>query len=475
MVYQDIVSGKGAARELERRKSAQQKAEDIAYTINHSLYCTLTDFINPPINAATDNWLRWLIPGCGHDHSGQVEGHGYEVTPHVHGPGCGHVHEAVAVHMCEQGHVPGHVHGPQCSHGKTLTAPVVVPVPPSPPSPARGEGGKEMVSVAKPDVQEAVVPPSPVKPAEGRKKTVIVRKRARKPAAAIQPEPVAAPVEVHVHGAGCGHDKPLIPIAEEEGVQIGVKKKGFMPVCTKGMKGVVCAEGHFHAPEGMGRWERVKAATRHAFSRERFIQYAKGEFVGDFGAVPITIGMQRLFPGVMDGLRTLAEPVVGGMFRAGVARDSKRWAAKQGVEVGSEDYKKHVAEVYEHEMKHFPQAIVWTGASLGLNVGYQMHADKTEMPFMKKAALKTTSVLSGVLVTAGMVVAARAFAPHRVRDFDRWTSGNFILPGTKVVGKIFGVDEQAVDRMMEKQERLDGWAGRVSPGQQVQYKGALSC
>lgn len=35
----------------EQRKTEQQRAEDIAYTINHSLYCTLTDFLNPPIDA----------------------------------------------------------------------------------------------------------------------------------------------------------------------------------------------------------------------------------------------------------------------------------------------------------------------------------------------------------------------------------------------------------------------------------------
>jgi hypothetical protein len=78
----------------EQRKTEQQRAEDIAYTINHSLYCTLTDFLNPPINAATDGWLRWLMPGCGHDHSkdgGNHHHHDHE-HPHEHGATCKHHH-----------------------------------------------------------------------------------------------------------------------------------------------------------------------------------------------------------------------------------------------------------------------------------------------------------------------------------------------------------------------------------------------
>ena len=326
-----------SASALEKQKTRAQRAEDIAYTINHSIYCTLTDFINPPINAATDNWLRWLVPGCGHDHNGD---HKAKVAvTHVHGPACKHDYV--------------HVHGPECE----------------------------------------------------------VRK--------------AMPKKEPVHSGACSH--------------------------------VV------HAPVGATRWETVKLATRQAFSRERFVQYVKGEFIGDFGAVPITIGMQRLFPGVMDGLRKLSEPLMGPIFKRGIERDSKKWAVKNKVDTESVAYKQHVAEVYEHEMQHFPQAIVWTGASLGLNVGYQMVADNSEIPFMKKAGLKTTSVLSGVLVTAGMVVAARTMAPHRVRTFDKWTSGQFIMPSTKMVGKLFGLDEKTVKTMAEKQTELEheSWAQRV--------------
>ena len=295
-------------QEIERQKTRQQHAEDIAYTINHSIYCTITDFLNPPINAATDGYLRWLLPGCGHDHS--MDG------AHLH-----------------------HNHGIHCAH---------------------------------PD-----------------------------------------------------HQPP---------------------------------------PSHLSRWEKVKLASKQAFSKARFVQYAKGEFIGDFGAVPLTIGVQRMFPNFMNGLRKLSEPVMRPVFRWGVERDNKDWAKKHHVAPESQEYKDHAAKIYEYEMSHFPQALVWTGFSLGLNTGYQMWADKSPMPFSQKFLLKSTSVLSGILVTAGVVVAARALMPNRMHALDQWTSEKAILPMTKAVGKVFGVSEEDVDRMAKKEKEKDAaptWKERV--------------
>lgn len=295
--------------ENETQRTKEQRAEDIAYTINHSLYCTLTDFISPPINAATDGYLRWLIPGCGHDHSKDGGHHDHH-----------HDHD-------------------------------------------------------------------------------------------------------HVHGEGCTHHSHDVP---------------------------------------QTRLEKVKAASRQSFSKERFIQYAKGEFIGDFGAVPITIGVQRAFPHFMNGLRVLTEPFMKPLFTVGVERDTKNWAKQNGIAPDSQAYQSHASALYDYEMSHFPQAVVWTGASLGLNTAYQVWADKSHMPLSNKLLLKSSSVLSGVLVTAGVVVAARALAPNRMHSFDEWTSENAILPTTKVVGKLFGVKEEDVDRMVQKEKQMKHeWKDKV--------------
>ena len=85
------------------------------------------------------------------------------------------------------------------------------------------------------------------------------------------------------------------------------------------------AHDHHHPPLTGTRWERVKQATRQSFCKERFIQYAKGEFIGDFGAVPLTIGVQRYFPKVMNGIRRLTEPLMRPIFKYGIERSSKGW------------------------------------------------------------------------------------------------------------------------------------------------------
>lgn len=262
-----------------------------AYTAIHSIYCALTDFLNAPINAATDGHLRWLIPGCGHDHS-------------------------------------------------------------------QGIG--------------------------------------------------------HVHGVNCGHH-------------------------------------HVPSPD-MSRFEKVKEAAKQSFSKERFMQYAMGEFIGDFAAVPLTIGVQQAFPDFMNGVRKLTEPVMRPIFTFGAEQSTKRWANKHGVEQGSQEYSDHAAATITYEMYHFPQAVVWTGFSLGINTAYQMVADKSPIPFPQKLLLKGSSVLAGVLVTAGVVVTSRALMPNAMHSLDAWMGNNILLPTTKIVGKAFGVSEREVERMVKEGE-----------------------
>ena len=294
-----------SSQEEAKKQTWQEKwAKILTYLAIHTGYCTATDFLNPPINTATDNWLRLLIPGCGHDHS-QDGGH------HHHGPTCNHAHH------------------------------------------------------------------------------------------------------------------------------------------------------HHEAPKAT-RWERTKKAFFGSFSKKRLVEYVKGEFIGDFGAIPLTMGVQYMAPDFMKGIRKLSEPVVGPVFKWGVERDSKHWAGKHNVSPDSSEAKARAANLYEYELQHFPEAVVWTGFALGLNTAYQMHADQSPIPFYNKLALKSTSVLSGVLVTAGVVVAARALAPDRMHRFEEWMTKNVTLPPMMAVGKAVGIDQKTMEDAAKEQAGGE-WAQRIKP------------
>ncbi|MFZ4542116.1 MAG: hypothetical protein ACOYNL_10045 [Rickettsiales bacterium] len=89
-------------RERERKKSAQQRAEDVIYTLNHTITCIgLTDFLIMPA-------LRGLGVNIGHTHGAHetagnhAHGHGHDHGHHNHGAHAdcghaGHAHSSAAV------------------------------------------------------------------------------------------------------------------------------------------------------------------------------------------------------------------------------------------------------------------------------------------------------------------------------------------------------------------------------------------
>lgn len=74
-----------SAKERERQKSANDRAEDIAYTVNHAISCGATDIFVQPIAATAANamvteelmprWLRWIRHGFEHHHDHGKPGH----------------------------------------------------------------------------------------------------------------------------------------------------------------------------------------------------------------------------------------------------------------------------------------------------------------------------------------------------------------------------------------------------------------
>jgi hypothetical protein len=357
---------------------------------------------------------------CKHDHGGHSHDTGDKA--HTHGPDCDHSHD-------------GHDHSPKKSGGNAASVALLA-----------GAAGLSaivgyMFGRDRKDEMEATERPDPV----AHEKTKTKAQRA---------EDIAYTIN---HSIACTVTDFINPVVNTftEGKIKGVGGCGH----DHSKDGGHGHGSHSHSPApGAKWWDRVKHSVRTSFSKDRLVSWAKGEFIGDFGAVPLTIAMQRWLPGTMDRIRRFIEPVMGPLFRYGIERDSKQWANQNNVKVGSDEFKAHKRDVYEHEMSHLPQAVMWTTFSLGLNVAYQKYKDAT-----RPITNLLISAMSGMAVTAALVVGARAVAPRKVRQFDKVTSETLFLPATKVVGKLFGVDSETVERVVKQEERLkeDGWVKKT--------------
>lgn len=203
---------------------------------------------------------------------------------------------------------------------------------------------------------------------------------------------------------------------------------------------------HNHKPS---LWENTK-------------HWTTGEILGDAGAVPLTIMVQRMFPGFMQGIRNIIEPVAGGLFHNGAKRDARHWARQHGLSPDSPEAKQKEHALYEHELSHLPQAVVWNAFSVPINLGSQyLMAPTCNKPRIFNLVVGKTF---GSLVSNTALIGGRAMAPEAFNEWDRFNSKHVIRPVTRTVGGIFGVDRDTVDRVAKKEDELrgDDWRTRVA-------------
>ena len=192
-----------------------------------------------------------------------------------------------------------------------------------------------------------------------------------------------------------------------------------------------------------------------------------GEVVGDFGAVPLTILVQRQMPWLMDAVRYVAEPILGDFFRHGAkeaARTRAMEALQQGVPYSAEDFRAHAKEIYRYEMQHLPQGLMWTASSIGLNIATQK-AIGNPSPASHIFAGKVT----GSALSTGLLFGVRGLAPETAHRWDRWATSTVLLPGAKVIGKLIGVHEKDIESVAQKKDALENrdWANQVRQQQQT--------
>lgn len=184
--------------------------------------------------------------------------------------------------------------------------------------------------------------------------------------------------------------------------------------------------------------------------------YFKGEIIGDFVAVPLTIAVQRLFPNFMHGLRNLLEPLFGWAFRLGANHTAHIWAKKQGLASDAPEVVAHADAIYEHEMSHLPQAAMWNMFAYPIGAVAQKiggHGSSYAHIFKSK--------LVGAAVSNGLLIGGRMMAPGTAEQWDQFTGDKLFLPVTKTVGKLFGIDEKAMEKTTGRQKPESSWEARV--------------
>lgn len=195
-----------------------------------------------------------------------------------------------------------------------------------------------------------------------------------------------------------------------------------------------------------------------------------GEALGDVGGVVGTIAVQRYFPSLMAGIRTVIEPLAGWAFRGGAVRDAKNWGARHGYAEDSAETKAKAAELYEHEVSHLPQAVMWNLFSVPINIGVQYllvrnrlskeHGPAEFNQMWKQDNLWKKEVYNiglskafGSVVSNGMLLGGRAVAPAAFGKMDGWTGKHIVMPATKLISKLGGVSEKEVEDALAKQEK----------------------
>ncbi len=186
--------------------------------------------------------------------------------------------------------------------------------------------------------------------------------------------------------------------------------------------------------------------------------WISGEIAGDVGAVPLTVLTQRFAPGLMNSIRHVIEPIFGGVFHRGAERDAQRWATKQG-ETDSNAIVDKARELYEYEMSHLPQAVVWNAYSIPINLIAQRRMGST----LSWPALIIGKTF-GSLVSNVALIGGRAMAPNTFHRWDSFASDKVVVPVTKGVGSIFGADTSTVDEVARKHREHEShgrWSQRV--------------
>jgi len=157
-------------------------------------------------------------------------------------------------------------------------------------------------------------------------------------------------------------------------------------------------------------------------------------------------------------MRKLLEPVAGGFFMGGAKRDAHHWGKRYGLADDSPEVQKKQAALYEHEISHLPQAVMWNAFSIPLNYAAQWTRSKMRGEKMSLGKFVIGKTF-GSLFSNTVLIGGRGMAPELFNQWDRANSRHVIKPILKTIG----LDEKSIDEAQarEARERGDDWQSRI--------------
>ena len=195
---------------------------------------------------------------------------------------------------------------------------------------------------------------------------------------------------------------------------------------------------HGHHEHGVSFWGNLK-------------HWAIAEAVADVGAVPFTLALDYTAPGVMRGIQTVAEPILGPVFQWSSARYAKQWAYERGLAPDAPEVIARKNEMYHHEVEHLPHAFVWTGAAAAGNLIFQKKVLGVGSPWGHLAAGK----LAGSAGTLLTVLSLRTLAPSTVDRIDEWNARNIANPLTRKISGLLGIDAATVEKVLAEEKEFN--------------------
>jgi hypothetical protein len=198
--------------------------------------------------------------------------------------------------------------------------------------------------------------------------------------------------------------------------------------------------------------------------------YLRGEIIGDFLAVPFTIGVQRLLPSFMESVRHIVEPVATPFFHHGARSAAERWGKRHGYAANDNEVADRAEEIFQHEIDHLPQALVWNMFSFPLGVlGQGLTGHHGGLGNWAEIA---RGKLLGTAISNVLLIGARALLPDKAEKFDRLDGKYVIRPVTRAFSGVIGIDSKTVDRMDAKAEEAEqrengSWRARVKQQDEV--------